>query len=116
VENLWQVGVLLVGIGFLLFSLFACFIMINLTQSIRHVEAILSVTLDETKLALPELRHSLEQIDEMVTAVNDKFTAADRAMNATGAALTGWTEWVRARFDGLAGKARGARAGKEQKP
>jgi hypothetical protein len=110
VENLWQVGVLLVGIGFLLLSLFACYILLNLTGSLRRIEAILTVTLDETKLALPELRHSLEQIDDMVTSVNDKFSAADRAMDATGATITGWGDWVRARFNGLAGKSRGARA------
>jgi predicted nucleic acid-binding Zn-ribbon protein len=66
-----------------------------MTRSLRTIEAILSLTLDEAKLALPELRHSLQQIDDMVTGVNDKFTAADRAMNATGAAITGWRDRVR---------------------
>src|SRR5947208_4001322 len=84
----WQVGVLLVGIGFLLLSIFASFILLNMTRSLRTIEAILSLTLDEARLALPELRHSLQQIDDMVSGVNDKFTAADRAMNATGAALS----------------------------
>ncbi|HEY8677698.1 MAG TPA: hypothetical protein VIN39_03585 [Candidatus Dormibacteraeota bacterium] len=97
----WQVGVLLVGIGFLLLSLFASFILINMTRSLRTIEAILAVTLDEAKLALPELRHSLQQLDEMVTGVNGKFTAADRAMSATGAAITGWRDRVRHRFEGI---------------
>ena len=69
----WQIGVLLIGIGFLLVSLFAAFILMNMTRSLRTIEAILSLTLDEAKLALPELRHSLQQIDDMVTGVNDKL-------------------------------------------
>src|SRR5437016_1801570 len=97
----WQIGVLLIGIGFLLVSLFAAFILMNMTRSLRTIEAILSLTLDEAKLALPELRHSLQQIDDMVTGVNDKFTAADRAMNATGAAITGWGDRVRDLLGGL---------------
>jgi hypothetical protein len=91
----WQIGVLLIGIGFLVISLFAAFILFNMTRSLRTVEAILALTLDEAKLALPELRHSVQQIDDMVTGVNDKFTAADRAMNATGAAISGWRDRVR---------------------
>ena len=97
----WQIGVLLIGIGFLLVSLFAAFILLNMTRSLRTIEAILSLTLDEAKLALPELRHSLQQIDDMVTGVNDKFTAADRAMNATGAAISGWRDRVRETLGGL---------------
>jgi hypothetical protein len=97
----WQVGVLLVGIGFLILSLFASFILLNMTRSLRTVEAILSLTLDEARLALPELRHSLQQIDDMVTGVNDKFATADRAMNATGAAITGWRDRVRDALGGL---------------
>src|SRR5260370_13765047 len=91
----WQVGVLLVGIGFLLLSVFASFILLNMTRSLRTIEAILPLTLDEARLALPELRHSLQQIDDMVTGVNDKFTPADRAMNPTGAPITGWRDRVR---------------------
>src|ERR1700704_6758061 len=98
----WQVGVLLVGIGFLLLSIFASFILLNMTRSLRTVEAILTLTLDEARLALPELRHSLQQIDEMVSGVNDKFTAADRAMNATGAAISGWRARGRDVLGGLA--------------
>src|SRR5438445_163377 len=86
---MWQVGVLLVGIGFLVLSLFASFILVNMTRSLRTIEAILTLTLDEARLALPELRHSLQQVDDMVTGANDKFTAADRAMNATGSVITG---------------------------
>jgi hypothetical protein len=97
----WQVGVLLVGIGFLLLSLFASFILLNMTRSLRTIEAILTLTLDEARLALPELRHSLQQIDDMVTGVNDKFKVAERAMNATGAAITGWRDRVREAFGGL---------------
>jgi hypothetical protein len=97
----WQVGVLLIGIGFLIVSLFAAFILVNMTRSLRTIEAILAVTLDEAKLALPELRHSVQQIDDMVTGVNDKFTAADRAMNATGAAISGWRDRMRGVFGGL---------------
>jgi hypothetical protein len=97
----WQVGVLLVGIGFLIVSVFAAFILVNMTRSLRTIEAILAVTLDEAKLALPELRHSVQQIDDMVTGVNDKFTAADRAMNATGAAISGWRDRVRGALGGL---------------
>jgi hypothetical protein len=98
----WQVGVLLVGIGFLVVSLFASFILLNMTRSLRTIEAILSLTLDEARLALPELRHSLQQIDDMVSGVNDKFTAADRAMNATGAAISGWRNRIRDTFGGFA--------------
>jgi hypothetical protein len=97
----WQVGVLLIGIGFLLVSLFAAFILLNMTRSLRTIESILALTLDEARLALPEVRHSLQQIDDMVTGVNDKFTAADRAMNATGAAITGWRDRVRDAVSGL---------------
>lgn len=107
----WQIGVLLIGIGFLLVSLFAAFILMNMTRSLRTIEAILSLTLDEAKLALPELRHSLQQIDDMVTGVNDKFTAADRAMTATGAAITGWRDRVRDLLGGL-GRRRQPRTGK----
>src|ERR1700680_2363899 len=87
-----QGGVLLVGVGVLLLSLFFSFILVNMTRSLRTIEAILTLTLEEARLALPELRHSLQQMDEMVSGVNDKFTAADRAMNATGAAFTGWRD------------------------
>jgi hypothetical protein len=103
----WQVGVLLVGIGFLVLSLFLSFILLNMTRSLRTVEAILTLTLDEARLALPELRHSLQQIDDMVSGVNDKFTAADRAMNATGAAITGWRDRLR---DAVGGIGRGRRS------
>jgi hypothetical protein len=97
----WQVGVLLVGVGFLLLSLFASFTLLNMTRSLRTIESILTLTLDEARLALPELRHSLQQIDDMVSGVNDKFTAADRAMNATSAAIGGWRNRVRDAFGGL---------------
>jgi hypothetical protein len=110
---IWQIGVLLVGIGFLLVSLFASFILLNMTRSLRTIEAILSLSLDEAKLALPELRHSLQQIDDMVTGVNDKFTAADRAMNATGAAITGWRDRVRDALGGL-GRRRSANPGQQR--
>jgi hypothetical protein len=63
---------------------------------------------------LPEVRHSLEQIDEMVTSVNDKFSAADRAMTATGTAITGWRDRVRERLDGLSSWGRRARAGRKE--
>src|SRR3989440_12115738 len=97
----WQVGVLLVGVGFLLLSLFAAFTLLNMTRSLRTIEAILTLTLDEARLALPELRHNLQQIDDMVTGVNDKITAPDRAIDATGAAITGWRDRVRERLGGL---------------
>ena len=106
----WQIGVLLVGVGFLLLSLFASFTLLNMTRSLRTVEAILTLTLDEARLALPELRHSLQQIDDMVSGVNDKFSAADRAMDATGAAITGWRNRVRDALSGL-GRRRKAPAG-----
>src|SRR5712691_4253277 len=96
-----QVGVLLVGIGFLLLSISVSFILLNMTRSLRTLDAILTLTLDEARLALPELRHSLQQIDDMVSGVNDKFTAADRAMDATGAAITGWRDRVRDALGGL---------------
>ena len=109
----WQVGVLLVGIGFLLFSLFASFTLLNMTRSLRTIESILSLTLDEARLALPELRHSLQQIDDMVSGVNDKFTAADRAMNATSAAIGGWRDRVRDTLGGL-GRRRRSPAGQHR--
>ena len=99
--GLWEWGVLLAGIGFLLACLVACVIMLNLTQSLRRLEQILALTLEEARLALPELRHSLQQLDDMVTGVNDKFSAADRAVDATTAAISGIRERVRERFDGL---------------
>ena len=95
VRILWQWGALLAGIGFFVLCLFTCFILLNLTRSLRILEAILSLTLDETRLALPELRHSLEQIDEMVSGVNDKFTAADRALTTTADALASWRTRLR---------------------
>ena len=109
----WQIGVLLVGIGFLVLCLFASFILANLTRSLRTIEAILSLTLDEAKLALPELRHSVQQIDDMVTGVNDKFTAADRAMNATGAAISGWRDRVREALGGI-GRRRSSHPGQRE--
>jgi hypothetical protein len=104
--------VLLVGIGFLVVSLVASFVLVRLTGSLRTLEAILAVTLEEIKVALPEVRHSVVQIDDMVTSVNDKFMAADRAMDATGAALTGWRDRLRGRVEGIAarGRARIARS------
>src|SRR2546430_17341060 len=93
---MWQVGVLLVGIGFLVLSLFASFILLNMTRSLRTIEAILALTLDEARLALPELRHSLQQTDDMVSGVNDKITAAARARHATGPAISGWPKPARA--------------------
>jgi len=109
----WQVGVLLVGVGFLLFSVFASFTLLNMTRSLRTIESILTLTLDEARLALPELRHSLQQIDDMVSGVNDKFTAADRAMNATSAAISGWRDRVRDTLGGL-GRRRRSPAGQQQ--
>src|SRR5438046_1034506 len=102
----WQVGVLLVGIGFLLLSLFASFTLLSMTRSLRTIEAILTLTLDEARLALPELRHSLQQVDDVVTGVTDRLTAADRAMNATIAAISGWRDRMRERLGGL-GRRRG---------
>ena len=104
--SLWQWGVLLVGVGFLVVSLVASFVLLNLTRSLRTLEAILAVTLEEMKVALPEVRHSVVQIDDMVTSVNDKFMAADRAMDATGAAITGWRDRLRSRVDGITARAR----------
>ncbi len=109
----WQVGVLLVGVGFLLFSVFASFTLLNMTRSLRTIDSILTLTLDEARLALPELRHSLQQIDDMVSGVNDKFTAADRAMNATSAAIGGWRDRVRDTLGGL-GRRRRSPAGQQQ--
>ncbi|HXN58204.1 MAG TPA: hypothetical protein VN912_06430 [Candidatus Angelobacter sp.] len=106
----WQVGVLLVGVGFLLLSLFASFTLLNMTRSLRTIESILTLTLDEARLALPEVRHSLQQIDDMVSGVNEKFTAADRAMNATSAAIGGWRDRVRDAVGGI-GRRRKSSAG-----
>jgi hypothetical protein len=110
----WQIGVLLVGVGFLLLSLFASFTLLSTTRSLRTIEAILTLTLDEARLALPELRHSLQQIDDVVTGVTDKFTAADRAMSATGAAITGWRDRVRERLGGLGRRRRGTESGQHR--
>src|SRR5437660_12426242 len=104
----WQVGILLVGVGFLLLSLFAALTLLNMTRSLRTIEAILTLTLDEARLALPELRHSLQQIDDMVTGVTDNFTAADRAMNATSAAIPGWQRRLRERHGRLGPRRRGS--------
>ena len=110
----WQIGVLLVGIGFLILCLFAAFILVNMTRSLRTIEAILTLTLDEARLALPELRHSLQQIDDMVSSVNDKFTAADRAFGATGAAISGWRDRVRDALGGLGRRRGGSERGQYQ--
>jgi hypothetical protein len=109
----WQIGVLLVGVGFLLFSVFASFTLLNMTRSLRTIESILTLTLDEARLALPELRPSLQQIDDMVSGVNDKFTAADRAMNATSAAIGGWRDRVRDTLGGI-GRRRRSPAGQHR--
>jgi hypothetical protein len=114
VQSLWQWGALLVGVGFFLVSLFACFILLNMTRSLRTVESILAVTLDEMKVALPELRHSVVQIDDMVTSVNQKFMAADHAIDATEAAIGGWRDQIRARLNGLSGWTR-TRGGPKEK-
>jgi len=55
----------------------------------------------------------LQQIDDMVSGVNDKFTAADRAMNATSAAIGGWRDRVRDTLGGL-GRRRRSPAGQQQ--
>lgn len=110
---IWQVGVLLVGIGFFVVCVIAAFILLNLTRSLRTLEAILGVTLEEVRLALPELRHSLQQVDDMVTSVNDKFSAADRALDATGAAITNWRSGLRQRLSGLTGRFREGSESKE---
>ncbi len=115
-ESLWQWAALLAGIGFFALSLVACLTLLNLARSLRTVEAILALTLDEARRALPEVRHSLEQIDDMVTSVNEKFSAADRAMNATGATLTGWRDRVREGFQAAMFWARpGSRTRKDSK-
>jgi len=49
----------------------------------------------------------------MVSGVNDKFTAADRAMNATSAAIGGWRDRVRDAFGGI-GRRRKAPAGQQR--
>ncbi len=113
-QTLWQWGVLVAGIGFFILSLVACFVLLNLTQSLRTTEEILALTLEEARRALPEVRHSLEQMDEMVTSINEKFSAADRAMNVTGATINGWRERFRERFETFSSWARhAARAGRE---
>jgi len=106
VQSLWQWAALLAGIGFFAVSLVACLTLLNLSRSLRTVEAILSLTLDEARRALPEVRHSLEQIDDMVTSVNEKVTAADRAMTATGATISGLRERIRQRFQAATAWAR----------
>ncbi len=95
---MWQWGVLLAGGGFCALCLVASFLLLRSSKSLQKVDANLALMLEESKRALPAVSHSLEQVDEMVTSINEKFTAADRAMNATGAALNGWRERVRQRF------------------
>ena len=114
-QTLWQWGILMAGIGFFILSLVACFVLLNLTRSLRTLEEILALTLEEARGSLPEIRHSLEQIDEMVSSLNEKFTAADRAMDATGATINGWRDWLRERLDTVSswgrhsGRARGGK-------
>src|SRR2546430_2128874 len=55
-----------------------------MTRSLRTIEAILTLTLDEARLALPELRHSLQPIDDMGTGVNDQSAAAQQWGSGTG--------------------------------
>jgi hypothetical protein len=50
----------------------------------------------------------------MVSGVNDKFTAADRAMSATGAAITGWRDRIRDRLEGLRRRSPGASTTSEE--
>ncbi len=106
---------LVAGIAFFLLSVAAGYTLLSLSRSLRTLEAILTITLDEAKLAFPELRHSMQQIDDMVTGVNDKFMAADRAVSATGAAITGWRDRLRERLNGL-GAWRRRNPAKEETP
>src|SRR5439155_395211 len=55
-----------------------------MTRSLRTIEAILTLTLDEARLALPELRHSLQQIDDL------KIAVTQACENACAAAAQQW--------------------------
>src|SRR5438094_601233 len=55
-----------------------------MTRSLRTIEAILTLTLDEARLALPELRHSLQEIDDLNIAITQACE------NACAAATQQW--------------------------
>jgi hypothetical protein len=55
----------------------------------------------------------VEQIDDMVSEINDKFMAADRAMTATAESVASLGTRIRDRFNGFASRVRRpARGGK----
>jgi uncharacterized protein YoxC len=106
VQNLWQWALLLAAIGFFVVSLVLCYVLIRVSRSLWKVDATLGVVLEETRRTLPEVRHTVEQIDDMVTEVNDKFMAADRAMTATAETVASWGTRIRERFTGLTSRLR----------
>jgi uncharacterized protein YoxC len=115
VQNLWEWAVLLAAIGFFVVSVILSYVLIRVSRSLWKVDATLGVVLEETRRALPEVRHTVEQIDDMVSEVNDKFMAADRAMTATAETVTSLGTRIRDRLNGFASRvrrpARGGRPG-----
>ncbi len=115
-SSLWQWGVLLAGVGFFILSLVGCFVLLSLSGSLRELEGTIARAHAEAKLALPALRHAVQQVDEMLTSINGKVSAADRAMTATGATIKGWRERFRERFASYRGWARArARPAEEER-
>lgn len=103
-QNLWQWALLLAAIGFFVVSVVLCYVLIRVSRSLWKVDATLALVLEETRRALPQMRHTVEQIDDMVTEVNDKFMAADRAMSATAETVASWGTRIRERLNGLASR------------
>lgn len=105
-QDLWQWALLLAAVGFFVVSVVLCYVLIRVSRSLWKVDATLGVVLEETRRALPEVRHTVEQIDDMVTEVNEKFMAADRAMTATAETVAGWGTRIRGRLNGLGARIR----------
>jgi len=106
VQNLWEWAVLVAAIGFFVVSVILSYVLIRVSRSLWKVDATLGVVLEETRRALPEVRHTVEQIDDMVSEINDKFMAADRAMTSTAQTVVSLGTRIRDRLTGFASRVR----------